>query len=83
MITVYTKPACMQCNATKRALDKHEAVYQMVDVTESPEAVAHVKALGYSAMPVVTVDVPDGLDHWTGYVPEKIAAAAYLQKEGI
>ena len=32
-ITVYTKPACVQCNATYKALDKQGIAYQKVDIT--------------------------------------------------
>ena len=32
-ITVYTKPACVQCNATFRALDKAGVDYAKVDIT--------------------------------------------------
>ena len=32
-ITVYSKPACVQCNATYRALDKLDADYTVVDIT--------------------------------------------------
>lgn len=82
MITVYSKPDCMQCVATKRAFDKRGVTYQAVDVTESPEALAFVRELGYSAMPVVTVNLPDGLDHWSGLRMDQIDATAYIQKEG-
>ncbi|MBU3687408.1 MAG: NrdH-redoxin, partial [Mycobacterium sp.] len=29
-ITVYTKPACVQCNATYKALDKQGLPYEVV-----------------------------------------------------
>lgn len=35
-VTIYTKPACMQCNATHRALDKAGIDYTTVDITEDP-----------------------------------------------
>ena len=38
-ITVYTKPACVQCNATYKALDKQGISYDVIDITEVPEAV--------------------------------------------
>jgi len=41
-ITVYTKPSCVQCNATYRALDS--------------AALEHVKSLGYLQAPVVVTD---------------------------
>ena len=52
-ITVYTKPACVQCNATYKALDKQGLEYEIVDITEVPEARDYVMALGYLQAPVV------------------------------
>lgn len=69
-ITVYTKPACVQCNATKRALDKAGLEYTTVDLTEDAAALAAVKALGYAQAPVV---VANG-KHWSGYRPDQIKA---------
>ena len=31
-ITVYSKPNCVQCSATRRALDKAGLVYETVDI---------------------------------------------------
>lgn len=71
-VTVYTKPACVQCNATYRALDKKGITYQSVDVTQDPEALERLKAMGYMQAPVVVTDA----DHWSGFRPDKIAAIA-------
>lgn len=67
-ITVYTKPNCVQCNATYRALDKAGITYQTVDVTVDAQALSQVKALGYAQAPVVVA----GEDHWSGFRPDKI-----------
>lgn len=67
-ITVYSKPRCVQCDATKRALNKTGADYDVVDITEDPEALAQVKSMGYVQAPVV---VTDG-DHWSGFRPDKV-----------
>ncbi|WP_182353048.1 glutaredoxin-like protein NrdH [Flaviflexus huanghaiensis] len=69
-ITVYTKPACVQCNATKRALDKAGLSYEMIDLMEDADALEAVKALGYQQAPVVMA----GGDHWSGFRPDKIKA---------
>ena len=68
MLTVYTKPACVQCNATYRSLDKHGITYTTVDVTEDAEALEHIKGLGYMQAPVVETED----DHWSGFRPDKI-----------
>ena len=39
-VTIYTKPACMQCNATHRAFDKAGIDYTTVDITEDPVVIA-------------------------------------------
>ncbi|MCZ9310203.1 glutaredoxin-like protein NrdH [Corynebacterium uberis] len=67
-ITVYTKPACMQCNATKKALDRAGLDYTLVDISMDEEAREYVLALGYLQAPVVEVDG----DHWSGFRPERI-----------
>ena len=71
-VTVYTKPACVQCNATYRALDKRGIDYQVVDVTEDAAALEKIKELGYMQAPVVITEQ----DHWSGFRPDKIAELA-------
>ncbi|MFD4294562.1 glutaredoxin-like protein NrdH [Rhodococcus sp. NPDC058505] len=67
-ITVYTKPACVQCNATYRALDKAGVEYSVIDISEDAEARDYVMALGYLQAPVVVA----GDDHWSGFRPDRI-----------
>jgi glutaredoxin-like protein NrdH len=71
-ITVYTKPACMQCNATFKALDKAGINYQKVDVTENAEAREYVMSLGYLALPVVYLSPTE---HWSGFRPDLLRQA--------
>lgn len=71
-ITVYSKPACVQCNATYRALDKKGVAYDVVDITEDAAALARVKDLGYMQAPVVVA----GDDSWSGFRPDKIDEVA-------
>lgn len=70
MITVYTKPACVQCNATFRLLDAKGLQYRSVDLSEDPNALDMVRAMGYMQAPVVVTDA----DHWSGFRPDKISA---------
>jgi glutaredoxin-like protein NrdH len=81
-IDVYSRPNCMPCKMTKRALHDAGATYTEHDVSADPDAAQRVRDLGYAAVPVVTVTLPDGLDHWHGYRAEKLAAAVYLEREG-
>jgi len=68
-VTVYSKPACVQCNATVRALDKKGIEYDVIDMSQDMNALERVRALGYMQAPVVMA----GADHWSGFRPDKIA----------
>lgn len=72
-ITVYTKPSCPQCDATKRCLTKHGIAFHTVDLTTDPEALAFVRSLGYGSAPVVVT--PSG-EHWSGFRPDRLKVAA-------
>nr|WP_306427955.1 MULTISPECIES: glutaredoxin-like protein NrdH [unclassified Brevibacterium] len=72
MVTVYTKPSCVQCNATYRALDARGIEYRSVDLSQDAQALDIVKAMGYMQAPVVVTDD----DHWSGFRPDKISALA-------
>lgn len=69
-VTVYSKPSCVQCNATYKALDKKGVDYQVVNVAEDATAYQHVVDLGYQQVPVVETPT----DHWSGYRPDKISS---------
>ena len=69
-VTVYSKPACVQCDATYRALDKHGIAYDVVDLTQNPSALELVRSLGYLQAPVVIA----GNTHWSGFRPDQITA---------
>ncbi|MDY3128189.1 MAG: glutaredoxin-like protein NrdH [Corynebacterium sp.] len=71
-ITLYTKPACVQCTATKKALDRAGLTYTAVDISLDEEARDYVMALGYVQAPVVEVNG----EHWSGFRPERIKALA-------
>lgn len=74
-ITVYSKPACNQCDATKRAFDRAGIEIDVVDMTADAEAFEKVKASGALAAPYVEVTFEDGsTDSWAGFQPEKILA---------
>ena len=71
-ITVYTKPACVQCNATYKALEKNGLDYRIVDITADAGARDYVMSLGYLQAPVVVA----GERHWSEFRPDHIKALA-------
>lgn len=77
-ITVYSKPRCVQCDATYRAFNKAGVDYRVVDLTEDVAALDLVRSLGYTQAPVVVA----GDEHWAGFRPDRIKAAAAAVAEG-
>ena len=71
-ITIYSKPNCVQCTATYRAMDKAGLSYETVDISLDAQALEQVKSLGYAQAPVVVA----GEDHWSGFRPDKIKPLA-------
>lgn len=69
-ITVYSKPSCVQCTATYRALESAGHNYQVVDLSVDEAALETVKQLGYLSAPVVVT----ATDSWSGFRPDKINA---------
>lgn len=68
MTIVYTKPACVQCDMTKRYLDKAGVTYETVDVTKDQEALDLILGMGFMAAPVVVSDS----GNWAGFQPDKL-----------
>ena len=71
-ITVYSKPACVQCTATTRAIEARGLDYEVIDLTEDDAAMTQVSELGYRQVPVVNA----GDDHWAGFRPDLIGRLA-------
>ena len=69
MTTVYTKHQCVQCDMTKRLMDKIGVEYHTVDIIDNPAELDKLIEMGYRAAPVVVTD--DG-DSWAGFQPDKI-----------
>jgi len=67
-VKVYSKPACVQCTATYKALERANVEFEVFDVSEDQQALDAVLELGYLQAPVVVTDD----DHWSGFRPDKI-----------
>ena len=71
VVTVYSKPNCVQCNFTKQYLDNNGIEYREVDITQDEQAMRDIKLAGYLQAPVVAVN---GLDNsWAGFRPDRLA----------
>lgn len=77
MITVFSKPGCVQCTATGRALaskglrEGADWEYRDLSLPENAAALEWVmEDLGYRQAPIVVVDDET---HWSGFRPDCIA----------
>ncbi|MGF4045741.1 glutaredoxin-like protein NrdH [Paenarthrobacter nitroguajacolicus] len=66
VITVYSKPSCVQCTLTKDWLEREGFTFKTIDISQDLTALEAVKALGYMGAPVVKVDER----HWYGFRPD-------------
>jgi glutaredoxin-like protein NrdH len=65
-------PSCVQCNMTKRELDKLGVEYTEVDLRDHPELTEQFKQEGLLAAPIVTTDTKK----WSGFRVDKIRSLA-------
>lgn len=70
MVTVYTKPNCVQCEMTKKVLTRDGITFELVDITQDAQALQMVQDLGFASAPVVITDN----DKWAGFRADKLAS---------
>ena len=69
MITIYSKPNCMQCEFSKKYLNDKGIEFKEINVFQDNEALTMLRDAGYSQMPVVDVN---GEFH-TGFRPDVLS----------
>ena len=69
-ITLWTKPNCSQCEATKRQFDKRGIIYQVKRLDKSAKAVERFIAMGLTAAPIVETDDR----RWSGFRLNRITS---------
>jgi len=73
-VTVYTLPVCVQCDRTKKLMDREGIAYEAVDLTTVPDVAAKFKEDGFLQAPIVVVG-NDGR-RWGGFRPDLIKELA-------
>ena len=81
MITVYTLPACSQCNMTKAWLKKNNVPFEVVDAMQDEKAADSIRFIaeadgidGRPTMPFVQYSSgdPETDFHWFGFIPDNL-----------
>ena len=67
-IIIYTRNDCVQCHATKRAMESRGVAFEMVNVDQVPEAADTLRKQGVRQLPVVVAGEPS----WSGFRPDMI-----------
>ncbi|MCF8580095.1 glutaredoxin-like protein NrdH [Enterobacter ludwigii] len=67
-IIIYTRNDCVQCHATKRAMESRGVAFEMVNIDQQPEAADILRAQGFRQLPVVVA----GETSWSGFRPDMI-----------
>lgn len=76
MLTVYSKPSCMQCEMTKIWLNQNKIPFETVDTKANPGALELLRHYGWQTLPVVTLDdeLGDKTKTWAGFQIDKLEA---------
>lgn len=78
-ITVFTLPNCVQCDMTKKTMDKLGIKYEVQSLADQPLILEGFKAQGLMSAPIVTTDTKA----WSGFRLDKIKSLdAYLKSHG-
>ena len=83
IVTLYTKNKCVQCDRTKKWLDKNDVAYTTINMDESPADLEAVKELGFLTAPVVIVSTGDPETDlmWGGFIPDNLKKYTHSTKE--
>jgi glutaredoxin-like protein NrdH len=77
-ITVWSKPACVQCKAVYRAFDAVAGLtYTVKNLPDFPEKLEEFKAAGFLGAPVVEAD---GHETFAGFNPDAVKAIVAAHK---
>lgn len=75
-IVIWEKPNCVQCESTKRVMQKMGIQFKVRRLDRSPKAIERFLELGLTAAPIVETDDR----RWSGFRLDKIKSLEYHLK---
>lgn len=79
--TVYTRPGCMKCRATERALTKMGVPVTTTRIDHDERALGIMADHGWQELPLVEVQGPDDTFLWAGMSDINLSALRYLTQK--
>lgn len=76
MINIYTLPACVQCDSSKRMLTRAGVEFNEIDLSTDGTAMEKIRGWGYTQAPVIEHEN----QHWSGFRMERLQALIKLIK---
>ncbi len=67
-IIIYTRNDCVQCHATKRAMESRGFDFELINIDNHPDAADTLRAQGFRQLPVVVTEDAS----WSGFRPDMI-----------
>lgn len=80
-VTVYSRPGCVQCDATKRTLDRKGIVHVDLELEDHPDVLKEAIDAGHLNAPIVTVERGNERRMWGGFRHALLEELPYLIKE--
>ncbi|MGV3071499.1 glutaredoxin domain-containing protein [Corynebacterium phoceense] len=79
--TVYTRPGCMKCRATIRAISRMGIPVTVAPIDDDQRALGIMADHGWAELPLVEVHGPGETFTWAGMNSSNLRALEYLMKE--
>ena len=67
-IIIYTRNNCVQCHATKRAMESRGFDFELINIDNHPDAADMLRAQGFRQLPGVVTEQSS----WSGFRPDMI-----------
>jgi glutaredoxin-like protein NrdH len=76
-VIVYTNPNCVQCEQTKKFLDRESIDYEVKDLTENKDDLVRFINMGFKSAPIVETED----DIWSGFRIDKLKTLAVRRSQ--
>jgi glutaredoxin-like protein NrdH len=76
-VIVYTNPNCVQCDQTKKFLDRESIEYEVKDLTENKDDLVRFINMGFKSAPIVETED----DIWSGFKIDKLKTLAVRRSQ--